>query len=44
MINQPTKRITASIPAQLPKLKYEYNELEPVLSAKILEYHHGKHH
>lgn len=39
-----TKRIIASIPATLPKLKYEYNELEPVLSAKILEYHHGKHH
>jgi len=44
MLSQQAKRLFASIPAQLPKLKYGLNELEPVLSAKILEYHYGKHH
>lgn len=39
-----SKRIQTQIPATLPKLKYEYNELEPVLSKQILEFHHGKHH
>jgi Fe-Mn family superoxide dismutase len=28
----------------LPDLAYDYNALEPVLSAKLLELHHGKHH
>jgi len=28
----------------LPDLKYDYGELAPVLSAEILETHHGKHH
>jgi superoxide dismutase, Fe-Mn family len=29
---------------ELPKLPYELNALEPVISAKTLEFHHGKHH
>jgi superoxide dismutase, Fe-Mn family len=28
----------------LPALKYDYGELEPNLSAKILQLHHDKHH
>lgn len=28
----------------LPDLKYDYGELEPNLSAKILQLHHDKHH
>ena len=30
--------------SQLPKLKYSYEGLEPVFSAKLLEIHHSKHH
>ncbi len=29
---------------QLPKLPYEYNALEPVISEKIMKLHHLKHH
>jgi superoxide dismutase len=28
----------------LPELKYDYSALEPVLSNKLLELHHKKHH
>lgn len=28
----------------LPELKYGYSDLEPVLSGKLLEIHHKKHH
>lgn len=28
----------------LPELKYNYSALEPVLSSKLLELHHKKHH
>ncbi|KAG6010354.1 Superoxide dismutase [Mn], mitochondrial [Claviceps maximensis] len=28
----------------LPKLPYAYNELEPSISAQIMELHHSKHH
>ncbi len=28
----------------LPELKYDYSALEPVLSSKLLELHHKKHH
>lgn len=31
-------------PQQLPDLPYDYNALEPVISAKIMELHHKKHH
>lgn len=29
---------------ELPKLPYEMNALEPVISRETLEYHYGKHH
>ncbi len=29
---------------KLPKLKYEYNALEPHIDAKTMEIHHSKHH
>jgi len=29
---------------QLPDLPYDYNELEPVISAEALKLHHDKHH
>ncbi len=29
---------------ELPKLPYEKNALEPFISSKTLEFHHGKHH
>jgi superoxide dismutase, Fe-Mn family len=28
----------------LPELLYEENALEPVISARTLSFHHGKHH
>jgi Fe-Mn family superoxide dismutase len=30
--------------AELPKLDYEYADLEPVLSAQLVELHYSKHH
>jgi superoxide dismutase, Fe-Mn family len=35
---------TASSPLTLPPLPYPENALEPVISAKTLSFHHGKHH
>ena len=29
---------------QLPDLPYDYNALEPVISAETMQLHHGKHH
>lgn len=29
---------------ELPKLRYANNALEPAISAKTIEFHHGKHH
>ena len=31
-------------PRELPALPYDYNALEPVISAEIMELHHKKHH
>ena len=28
----------------LPDLPYDYNSLEPVISAEIMQIHHSKHH
>ncbi len=28
----------------LPDLSYDYNALEPVISAEIMQLHHSKHH
>ncbi|KAL4473919.1 hypothetical protein ABPG74_022783 [Tetrahymena malaccensis] len=47
MLNKVVKRLfsyKSTIPATLPQLKFEYNELEPVLTANLLKFHHGKHH
>ena len=30
--------------ATLPDLSYDYNSLEPVISAEIMQLHHSKHH
>lgn len=30
--------------AELPKLNFEYADLEPVLSAQLVELHYSKHH
>ncbi|MDR0950633.1 MAG: hypothetical protein LBM13_03255, partial [Candidatus Ancillula sp.] len=37
MINDNTK-------FELPELKYDYSGLEPLISGKLLELHHSKHH
>ena len=29
---------------ELPKLAWEATELEPAISSKTIEFHHGKHH
>jgi superoxide dismutase, Fe-Mn family len=35
---------TASAPIRLPPLPYPENALEPVISAKTVSFHYGKHH
>lgn len=35
---------TISTPLELPALPYPENGLEPVISARTLSFHHGKHH
>ena len=35
---------TEAAAVTLPELKYQYAALEPVLSSKLLEVHHKKHH
>jgi Fe-Mn family superoxide dismutase len=35
---------TVSMPISLPPLPYAENALEPVISARTLSFHHGKHH
>jgi Fe-Mn family superoxide dismutase len=35
---------TISTPLQLPALRFPENGLEPVISARTLSFHHGKHH
>ena len=32
------------MPFELPKLKYEFNDLEPFIDAKTVEIHYSKHH
>ena len=29
---------------ELPELPYDYSALQPSISARIMELHHGKHH
>ena len=33
-----------AVEATLPPLPYEYNALEPFISAEIMTLHHSKHH
>lgn len=37
-------RAISVVPAKLPDMAYDYGELEPFISAKIMELHHSKHH
>lgn len=41
---QQTFRVQASQKHTLPDLPYDYNALEPVISAEIMQLHHSKHH
>src|SRR5262252_2407912 len=45
-LEQPTlsERIMMANPFELPPLPYAENSLAPVLSAKTIEFHYGKHH
>merc|ERR1711899_493709 len=36
--------MTAKAKHTLPDLPYDYNALEPVISAEIMQLHHSKHH
>ena len=37
-------RFSTEAAITLPELKYSYSALEPVISSKLLETHHKKHH
>jgi len=39
-----SKKNHSFTPFKLPDLPYDYNALEPVVSAQIMEVHHKKHH
>lgn len=39
-----SKKNFSFVPFKLPDLAFDYNELEPVVSAQIMEVHHKKHH
>nr|QMS47509.1 Mn superoxide dismutase [Liposcelis entomophila] len=41
---QSGKTVISRFQHTLPKLPYEYNALEPVISKEIMELHHTKHH
>ena len=47
-LSTPTQRnfsfLIAGRKAELPKLDYEYTDLEPVLSSQLVELHYSKHH
>ena len=36
--------VSAKGKATLPDLPYDYNALEPVIAAEIMQLHHSKHH
>jgi Fe-Mn family superoxide dismutase len=44
MLLQPVRRIFKRTKFTLPDLPYDYNALEPVISSKIMQLHHAKHH
>jgi superoxide dismutase len=37
-------RVQACQKHTLPDLPYDYNALEPIISAEIMQLHHSKHH
>ena len=39
-----TQQLTSRSKHSLPDLPYDYNALEPVISAEIMQLHHSKHH
>ena len=39
-----TSSTTLKAKHTLPDLSYDYNALEPVISAEIMQLHHSKHH
>ena len=39
-----TSSTTSKAKHTLPDLTYDYNALEPVISAEIMQLHHSKHH
>lgn len=41
--NLVTRQMSAQ-PFKLPDLPYDFGELEPVISAEIMQIHHQKHH
>jgi Fe-Mn family superoxide dismutase len=43
-MNDQSSKPTAAMPIGLPDLPYPYDALEPVISARTLATHHGKHH
>jgi len=44
MINDKTRNSPAGAPHILPPLPYAENALDPVISARTLGIHYGKHH
>ena len=44
MLSRATSRLVTRHAAVLPELPYQYHELEPYISADIMELHHSKHH
>ena len=44
MLARNLKQGFAFVKATLPTLEYGYNDLAPVITAEIMEVHHGKHH
>ena len=44
MLSRVLIRSSSRTKAVLPELTYQYHELEPYISADIMELHHSKHH
>lgn len=42
--NHDGNRLAKRFKATLPDLPYDYNALEPIISAEIMQLHHSKHH
>lgn len=44
LVKRIAHRFSEATSVSLPELKYGYSALEPVISSKLLETHHKKHH